>query len=301
MVGGECNESSRAAAIKRTDMQRGPARLAVWTWGDPDRQPLLLVHGWGDTGAGFQFIANFLAAEYFLIAPDLRGFGESDWNPDGYWFPDYLADLDAVIARFCGTRVVGLIGHSMGGNIAGLLAGVRPERFSHLVLLEGFGLPPTTPAQAPERYRRWLDGLRREHRLRDFDSTEALQAHLAKLAPRAPHDALTFLATHWARPLSAGGWRLKMDPAHKRVNPSLYRRDEATACRSATTASVLLVSAAESDIPQRFPRFDLMTEIATDYRNVRQCRVTEAGHMLHWEQPHQVASVIRAFLANASE
>lgn len=284
----------------RSDFTRDGCRLAVWRWGSPQAPPLLLVHGWGDTGATFQFIADELSRRYHVIAPDLRGFGDSDWNAGGYWFPDYLADLDALIAAFGAGRAIALVGHSMGGNIAGLLAGVRPERFSHVVLLEGFGLPPTRPEQAPGRYRRWLDGLQSPPLLRDFESAAALRAHLAKLAPRAPESTLDYVATCWARALPGDGWRLKMDPAHKRVNPVLYRREEAAACWSATTAPVLLVGARESTILERYPRLDAMNELSTRYRDSRQCWIDEAGHMLHWEQPAAVAALIGEFLAEGA-
>jgi len=280
---------------RRTDLRRGGIRLAVWSWGRADRPPLVCVHGWGDTGASFAFMAAHLADSFHVIAPDQRGFGDSAWAPEGYWFPDYLADLEAVLTHFAPATPIALVGHSMGGNVAGLYAGVRPERVSHLVLLEGFGMPTTRPEQAPGRYRRWLDELHADEALRDFESADALIAHLRKLAPQSPASVLRTLVTLWARPVEGGRWRLKMDPAHKRVNPILYRREEASACWSETVAPVLLVGARQSDLATRFPRFDVMTEVSTRYRHVRQAWVENAGHMLHWEQPAAVADLVRVF------
>lgn len=283
---------------RRTDLRRGGMRLTVWEWGHRAQPPIVCVHGWGDTGASFAFVAAHLAESFHVIAPDLRGFGASAWASDGYWFPDYLADLEVVLDHFVPDGPFVLVGHSMGGNIAGLYAGVRPERVSRLVLLEGFGMPPTRADQAPGRYRRWLDELRADNPLRDFESREALVAHLRKLAPHAPDGVLETLVELWARPVEGQRWRLKMDPAHKRVNPVLYRREEASACWAQTLAPVLLISARQSDIATRFPRFDVMTEASTRYRDARQAWVDGAGHMLHWEQPRAVAALVGAFASD---
>jgi pimeloyl-ACP methyl ester carboxylesterase len=271
-------------------------QLTVWTWGSRDSPPLLLIHGWGDSGGTFEHVAAALADDFYVVAPALRGFGDSEWAPDGYWFPNYLADLEVVANTLFGNARFALVGHSMGGNIAGLYAGIRAERISHLVLLEGFGLPPTLPAQAPTRYRRWLDGKLNPPPLRDFASFDALCAHLSRLAPRISTAVLTEIAQLWARPLADGQWRLKMDPKHKQVNPVLYRREEAIACWRDTTAPVLLVAARESDLAARFPKLDVLTETTGYYRHATHVWVEDAGHMLHWEQPGAVASLICSFI-----
>ncbi|MBI2799754.1 MAG: alpha/beta hydrolase [Gammaproteobacteria bacterium] len=260
---------------------------------------MVLIHGWGDTGATFHHLAQDLAPQTYVIAPDLRGFGDSERAPHGYWFPDYLADVDAVVVNYANARPVVLVGHSMGGNVAGLYAGALADRISHLVLLEGFGLPPTTPDQAPGRYARWLNEAQSPLEIRDFLSRAALIAHLKRLAPRATNDVLEWVATQWATPRADGSWRLKMDPAHKRSNPVLYRREEAIACWRATKASVLLVAAADSDFRKRFPRFDVLAEVAASFRHAREAIVEGAGHMLHWEQPRELAKLLLDFVRTA--
>jgi pimeloyl-ACP methyl ester carboxylesterase len=138
-------------------------RYHVNRWGDaslvrPGRPPLVLLHGWMDVGASFQFVVDALAEaegfERLVWAPDWRGFGRTETPPvDSYWFPDYLADLDALLDRLQPTGAVDLLGHSMGGNIAMTYAGVRAPRVRRLVNLEGFGMPETQPEQAPRRSR----------------------------------------------------------------------------------------------------------------------------------------------------
>jgi pimeloyl-ACP methyl ester carboxylesterase len=134
----------------------------VMSWGDaslasPQRPPLVMVHGWMDVGASFQFVVDALQDQRFVIAPDWRGFGLSDApGTDSYWYPDYLGDLAALLDAFSPGQPVDLVGHSMGGNVVMSYAGVRPQRIRTLVNLEGFGLPETQPQQAPGRLLQWL-------------------------------------------------------------------------------------------------------------------------------------------------
>ncbi len=278
-------------------VRSGGIRLRVLEWGRPSSDPVVILHGWGDSAATFAPMAETLAARWRVIGPDLRGFGGSGWADGGYWFPDYLGDLDTVMESCAGSAPCALIGHSMGGNVAGLYAGVRPERIRALALLEGFGLSAIAADAAPARYRDWLEQRGRAPLLRDFDDRAALLAHLRRLAPRAPDGVLDLVAEAWAMPVGQGAWRLRMDPRHKRLNPVLYRRDEAAACWAATTAPVLLVYGLESDLSSRVGDRDPVQAIAACYRDVRIGSVPQAGHMLHWEQPAVLAAMLGDFLA----
>ena len=110
-----------------------------------------------------------------LVAFDMRGFGRTQRPDDGYWFPDYLADLDAVLDQCPPDAPVDLVGHSMGGNIAMLYAGVRPQRVRRLVSLEGFGMTRTTPDQAPARYARMARRSEGRQQFRDLRRLRAVR------------------------------------------------------------------------------------------------------------------------------
>src|ERR1700712_1440243 len=146
-------------------------RHHVLEWGDasmatPDRPTLLMQHGWMDVAASFQFVVDALHSDRHVLAFDWRGFGLTDPTPgDTYWLPDYTADLDGALDAllFQPGRThhpIDLLGHSMGGNVVMLYAGLRPERIRRLVNLEGFGMPKTSPEQAPKRFLQWLDALK---------------------------------------------------------------------------------------------------------------------------------------------
>jgi pimeloyl-ACP methyl ester carboxylesterase len=258
-----------------------------------------MLHGWMDVSASFQFVVDRLPDDWTILAPDWRGFGLSDRSgADCYWFPDYLADLECLLDQLLpGQQPVELVGHSMGGNVATLYAGVRPQRIRRLVNLEGLGMPGSEPSQAPGRYRRWLDELGAGLPVRDYASLEELAERLMRNNPRLRPEQAAFLAGHWAEPGGAGRFSLLGDPAHRIVNPVLYRVDETLAVWGAIEAEVLWVMAASQEGWQRFALEPAYEHRLSVIRNLQRRSVADAGHMLHHDQPEAVAGLIREFLA----
>lgn len=274
-------------------------------WGEPTAPLLFMVHGWMDVSASFQFVVDCLAQDWHVVAPDWRGFGLTQrTSADSYWYPDYLADLDVILDHYAPGQAVDLVGHSMGGNIATLYAGVRPERIRRLVNLEGLGLPPTKPAQAPGRLVQWMDEIRLPRVMRGYDSVEEVAARLQKNNARLSDERAAFLAAHWSARGESGQWEILGDPAHKLSNPILYRVDEMTACWQRITAPVLWIEARESDI-WRFWGEHALTRDEIDRRigfipTVQVEKIDDAGHMLHHDQPEKLAALIEDFLARTA-
>ena len=288
-------------------------QLQVLHWGDPadatEAEPLtVMVHGWMDVGASYQFLVDALRAQPGwarrpLLALDWRGYGGSYLAtgpaPDGdYAYVDYLADLDALLDHVSPDRPVNLIGHSMGGNVVMLYAGARPARIRRLVNLEGVGLPSAPPEDAPRRLAGWLDGLKTPVSLKDYDSVAAVAARLGKNNPRLTPERALWLAGHWAH--EAGGrWHINADPAHKRPGPHLYRLEEVLATWRAITAPTLVVEGDETLVylffQGRHSREDFLKRVAV-LQNATHRMLPEAGHMLHHDQPEQLAAWLADFL-----
>lgn len=275
-------------------------RHQVWHWGPEAAPKLFLLHGWMDTGASFQFLADALGERWHLIAPDWRGFGRSEWGGGPYWFPDYLADLDALLARFSPDAPAVLAGASMGGNIVCLYAGVRPERVSRLVTLEGFGLVPSEPDQAPQRLAHWLDELGEARHRSTYPDFHHLAQRLRRDNPRLSAERAEFLARHLGREAEGGAVQLAADPHHRMVNPILYRIEEVMACWRRITAPVLWVTGRESTLVRRFYAHeeDYRARLAC-FACVREAFIDEAGHNLHWDQPERLARLLEDFLGAA--
>ncbi|MDA7416592.1 alpha/beta hydrolase [Xenophilus arseniciresistens] len=286
--------------------------VRLWGQPSPGRAPLVLLHGWMDVSASWQFVIDAMAEERFVIAPDWRGFGltagaPGDGRVDNYWLPDYLADLDWLLDHYTGEQPVDLVGHSMGGNVAMHYGGVRPQRVRRLVNLEGFGMPAFRPDEAPGRYARWIDELKRLHKgemsLSSYPGPEGVARRLMKTNPRLDEHKAQWLARQWAREgQDAQGqprWEILGDPAHKIVNAHLFRVDEMLALYAAITAPVLAVEASDDSLGGWWGKrygLDEYHQRLKSVREVRIAQVPEAGHMLHHDQPARVATLIEAFL-----
>ena len=284
----------------------------VRLWGEarPGTAPLVLLHGWMDVGASYQFAVDAFteafAAGRLIIAPDWRGFGHSTLPApcDHYQFADYLADLDQLLDHYAGDAPVDLVGHSTGGNVAMMYAGVRPARIRRLVNLEGFGMPATQPAQAPARYAQWIDEIRKLERgemdLKAYDDLAGVAQRLMKTNRRLAQNRADWLAGHWARPDAQGRWTILGDPAHKITSAQLFRLDEALALYEAITAPVLAVEASDDSLGLWWKGRYSLQEYHQRLTHVRDCRtavVQDAGHMLHHDQPQAVAGLIEGFLS----
>jgi pimeloyl-ACP methyl ester carboxylesterase len=270
-----------------------------------------MQHGWMDVAASFQFVVDALPTDRHVLAFDWRGFGLSDPTPaDTYWLPDYVGDLDAALDALLfapGTahHPIDLLGHSMGGNVVMLYAGLRPERIRRLVNLEGFGMPATRPAQSPKRYLQWLDELKQPVELRDYDSLEAVANRLRKTNPLLPKARAAWLALHWSRQKtnadgSAGRYEILGDAIHKRGTPLLYQRDEVLECWKLIAAPVLWVEGDQTDVSRwwgtRYTKAEFHERLDVVNRVERHV-LAPAGHMLHHDQPEALARLLEAFLA----
>ena len=258
--------------------------------------PIFLLHGWLDTGATFQFLVDAFERDWPLVALDWRGFGRSEWPQEGYWFPDYLGDLDALLDQLSPAAPARLVGHSMGGNIAGLYAGVRPERVRCVVNLEGFGLARTSPAQAPGRMRKWLDQLKSQPERKEYASFEELAGIIRFRYPLFSAAQAAFVAAAWGKLDVGGRVRLAGDPRHHWVNPILYKREEAEACWREVRAPVLMLVGEESDILAKLGVDGTAAAFRAIIPHIEVTRIAGVGHMLHIERPHLVAPLIESFL-----
>ncbi len=287
-------------------------RHHVLSWGDaslvtPERPPLVLLHGWMDVAASFQFVVDALPSDRYAIAFDWRGFGLTDTPPgDTYWIPDYVGDLDGVLDALLPGQAIDLVGHSMGGNVVMLYAGLRPDRIRRLVNLEGFGMPRTRPEQAPKRFVQWLDDLKTPQELRPYPDLQAVAARLRKTNPRLRADRAAWLAGQWSRQCEKAGespacFELLADPDHKRGTPVLYQVEDVLEIWKLIRAPLLWVEGDETDIGRwwgnRYTKAEFHERLAVVPR-VEKHVLSPAGHMLHHDQPEALADRLERFLVH---
>lgn len=288
---------STAAANSAWHSVRGVS-YHVTEWGSRDDPLLVLLHGWGDAGSTFQFLVDELRHERFVIAPDWRGFGRSEQRATGYWFPDYIADLDALLGIYSEDSPASLLGHSMGANVAGLYAGTFPERVGHFINVEGFGLKERAAAEAPDNYRRWIESGRDPAGYSRFASWSDLADRILRRSPNMTRARAEFVARAWGRQDDDGSIAIRADPAHKLPNAVLYRRAEAEACWSRVSARILIVAGEDSDFSHRAQSWLATDTAALGFASAEVVAVAGSGHMVHFEQPAVLAAAVESFLAS---
>ncbi len=270
-------------------------RYHVRRWGAPDRPMVFLGHGWLDVSATFQDLVQPLLPHFQVLAPDWRGFGHSQWPQDGYWFQDYVADLDALVAHYADAAPLRLVGHSMGAQIMSLYAGLRAERVSHLVCLDGLFLPDMPAELAPQRFTRWLDQQSGRGRGKTYPSYEFLASRIRIQHPQLSEQRALFIARCWSEEDGFGRIRLLADPKHRLDMPTLYRAAESKAIWRQTRASTLFIDGGRSAFAQTLPDAETAARRACFPR--RQARViADAGHMLHFDAPQETGNAIVEFL-----
>ena len=278
--------------MREWDFSTGPRGLTlrICEWGEPRPGvlPKLVLHGYLEQGAAWHAVATHLGGHVF--APDHRGHGLSEHVGAGgfYHFWDYISDVDALVTHLGGK--VDLIGHSMGGTIASLYAGARPETVRKLVLIEGLG-PPDASAESPtERARLFL--LHRRH-LPDHSPVADLDdavRRMRKFNPRLPLETAQALAARILRPRPEGGLTWTWDPQHRSRSAIPFVAANFAQFLAAIDAPTLLIDGAHGfSVPDADWR-------ASHLKNAQRVRIDDAGHLLHHDQPAELARVIVAFL-----
>jgi len=288
--------SSTAASVSRFATVHGRT-LHLRTWGDPGAPLLLLLHGAMDSSASFQFVVEHLPPGRYCVAPDWVGSGRSE-QIYGHWFPDCLADLDAILETLSPGHAADLVGHSRGGNVACLYAGARPGRVARLMTIEGLGFSFASgePDDAVNACTAWLDQQCTRRPPRAYDTLAQVAESLQRNNPRLTPERARFLASEWTLMGQDGRLRLAtvFFPREKEGVPVSV--PQAMAYWRRITAPVRYVSGALSNFTK------LCLEKPEEYARRRACfadwsevEIPEAGHMLLFDQPERVAREIARF------
>lgn len=263
-------------------------------WGDQNKPALFLLHGWLDCGLTFQFLAELLEDQYHLIAPDWRGFGDSSHSLEGYWFPNYFADLDALLEHYSKDKPADIFGHSMGGIVSLGYAGIRPQRINRLLAVEALGLRESKPEQARERYVKWLDQLRDDQSVKTYENLDMIMKRIRTDNPRITPERAEFVAKAWTRFLpEKNAYALRADMKHRRVNPTLYRHAEYRTLWQNITAPVYMVYADESWIYKDYIESGRLQDAEDNIKIEQSFVIEQSGHMIHYDQPERLAEIVK--------
>lgn len=273
-------------------------RLHYADWGNDSAPPLILVHGGRDHGRSWDWVAQELRHDWHVIAPDLRGHGDSQWSPDGNYAIDALVyDLAQLVHQLEETPVT-IVAHSLGGNVALRYTGLYPDNVAKLVAIEGLGPSPKVMADRhavpyAERWRKWIADKRAAagrlpKRYASFEAAlERMRSESAYLTPeQARH-----LTIHGMIRNEDGSWSWKFDN-HLNVWPFAdMPQAEIEALWRAIDCPTLLLYGADSwaSNPEKDGRIE-------HFRHARVVEFENAGHWLHHDQFDRFMAELRAFL-----
>lgn len=272
-------------------------RYGVRLWGPNDAPPLVLLHGSRDTSLTFQFLVDAFAGRWRIVAPDWRGHGLTPAVPQGYWFHELLADLDVLLATLFPQEAVSLVGHSLGGNLASVYAGLRPGKVTRMVSIDGFGILAINPAEFPGALSRWLGS---DHQLipKPYASVIDMARRLLEGNRRLTWDKALFLAANSSRPSHDGGFAWKFQLRDWRSMPTLHTLEEWIACWHAISAPALWIAAAEPQ-PGTVAADPAAFAMVLHHLGAGSVvRIAETGHNVHHDAPDALATVIEEFLAS---
>ena len=267
-------------------------RLRVCEWGAPDgRLPTLILHGFLEQGAAWHEVAQHLPGR--VVAPDMRGHGLSGHVGTGgyYHFWDYVPDVLAVIDHLGGR--VDLVGHSMGGGVAVLLAALRPDRVRRFVNIEGLG-PPDAADREVAHADRFLAAMASPPRHRPLQDLDDAVARMRRHNPGLSPGFARFLASRTTRP--EGEHRVwTWDPLHRSRSPTPFRAQMFRKFLAQLQSPVLYVSGGESGF--RFPDH---AEREAAIPHLETAVLPGAGHLMHHDRPAELAALISEFLADGA-
>ena len=273
-------------------------RLHYVDWGNEEAPPMLLIHGGRDHCRNWDWVAEAFRDDYHIIAPDLRGHGDSQWLLGGsYEHVDYVYDIAQLLHQRDHTPVT-VIGHSLGGSISLLYTGLYPETVTKLVSIEGMGPPPEvfeSRVNQPieDRLHAWVKDLRHiSGRIpRRYKSLEDAYERMQTENPHLTEARARHLTIHGSTQNEDGTFSWKFDNYVRAFPPVGLPQAEQYALNRRITCPTLLFRGTESWASD--PETDGRAEY---FQDVRVANVQGAGHWVHHDQLDEFVVRTRAFL-----
>lgn len=268
--------------------------LHVTDWGNPQAPPLLLVHGGLDHSRSWDHLAQALRGRFHVVAPDLRGHGDSGWAMgSSYSLADHVYDLTGLM-KLEGFEKVAIVGHSMGGMVGLTYTGAFPERVTKLVVLDGVtNFPARRVKPAALRISDWAGDLDKfaQRKIHRYASVVEGAMRIRIRNPRLTEAQAMHLATHGMKRNEDGSYSWKYDPYLRARAPYRLSLEDNIDLWSRIACPTLLVSASESFLPD--PE---KAGVLTHFRHAELAKIEGAGHWLQHDKPDEVAALIGKFL-----
>ena len=270
-------------------------KLHYVDWGNPEKPLAVLIHGGRDHCCNWDWVALDLRRHFHLVAPDLRGHGDSDWAIGGnYAMVDYVLDV-AQLMDAIAREPVTLIGHSLGAAIALQYAGTFCERVKRVIAIEGLGPPASMLLQLPAyvRMKQWVSDMQAlaQRKMREYKSIDEALARMREANPRLTVEQARHLTIHGVRRNEDGTYSWKFDNYTRATSPYLFNLAEAMEIWRQIISPTLLVAGDESwaEEWEKDRRYEA-------FRSAERITIKDAGHWVHHDQLGEFLKVAHRFL-----
>ena len=273
-------------------------RLHYVDWGNDGAPTLVLVHGGRDHCRNWDWVAGRLRDRWHIVAPDLRGHGDSAWSEDGeYSLSANVYDLAQLIHQLNAGPVT-LVGHSYGGNIALRYAGIYPEMVKKLVAIEGLGPSPKIMAErakvsVAQRMREWIDQKRAAagRTPRKYPNLETAYQRMKEENSYLSDEQARHLTIHGISQNEDGTYSWKFDNYFRVMTPYDLPQEQVEDLWGAIACPTLLLYGEKSWASN--PAEDGRLQ---HFRNADVKLYSEAGHWLHHDKLDEFVADLNAFL-----
>lgn len=283
----------------------GDVHIAYWREGRRGAPVVVCIHGWPETKLIWEKVVTPIAdAGYDVIVPDLRGFGESDLAPDGFYdIVSHAADIAGLIVDVLGITSANFVGGDLGGPVVQEIALRHPSLVKNLVL---FNCPLPFDKEAMSHLRTRAPRETADYYVRQGTDADALAAELGNADARRAYIARFYGDRNWAHPgafaaadvarhvepfadgdrlrATFGNYEAAFDPSRRRERPMFGRNDVHDVLILFGTSDVVI-----------YPDFDRMAELVFA-RALPPVRLEGCGHFVPWEKPERFVDEVTRFL-----
>lgn len=273
-------------------------KLHYADWGNESAPPVLLVHGSLDHCRNWDWVARALRKNYHIIAPDLRGHGDSQWQiGSSYQMLDYVYDIAQLVEqkRLAPVRI---ISHSLGAAISLHYAGIFPEHVSKLIAIEGMGAPQAmiderAKLTTQEKSQQWIQSTRKlaSRQVKRYSSLSDAIQRMQEENPHLSEEQAKHLTVHGSYQNEDGSYSWKFDNYVRNISPGGFHVEESQKVLNQISCPVLLFRGADSwaSDPVKDGRIKQL-------KNARLETIADAGHWVHHDQLPTFLNLTQDFL-----
>lgn len=267
----------------------GGARTHYWTYGNPKNPPILVVHGFRGTHHGLEYVLEHMVDKYYMVVPDLPGFGDSPAFIDQtHTIENYAVLLDSL-TTYLKFKQVHVLGHSMGTVVAAEMIKRQPQKFMKAILINPVSKKPPILQLFPGYLYHRVAGKYLPEKFGTAVLSNKQLFLLGSAVMTKTKDKQLRKLIHWNHVTYMKRF------AHRKALLEAFESANSTALDRyvdyLTIPTLMIAGKQDTIAPLKDTR-----DVAGKLSNVRLVELDKVGHIVHYERPKEAAAAIVDFL-----